>query len=61
LPTLVSRKLPYPMAEMFLKGQGPSSNYADITFETKVLCKSHNDCAKHQTSRVSKGLTIPML
>ncbi|KAH3871443.1 hypothetical protein DPMN_034645 [Dreissena polymorpha] len=55
------RKLPYPTVAMFLKGQGPFSNYADISFEKKVICKSHNDCAKHQTSRVSQGLTIPML
>ncbi|KAH3815172.1 hypothetical protein DPMN_143694 [Dreissena polymorpha] len=51
---LTSLKLPYPTAAMFLKGQGPFSNYADISFERKVLCKSHNDCAKHQTSRVSQ-------
>ncbi|KAH3768507.1 hypothetical protein DPMN_169720 [Dreissena polymorpha] len=57
---LSSLKLPYPTAAMFLKRQGPFSNYADISFEKKVLCKSQC-CAKHQTSRVSQGLTIPML
>ncbi|KAH3857515.1 hypothetical protein DPMN_100124 [Dreissena polymorpha] len=55
------RKLPYPTAAMFSKGQGSFSNNAGISFEKKVLCNSHNDCAKHQTSRVSQGLTIPML
>ncbi|KAH3874421.1 hypothetical protein DPMN_037665 [Dreissena polymorpha] len=54
------RKLPYPTAAMFLKGQGPFSNYADISFKKIVVCKLY-DCAKHQTSRVSQGLTIPML
>ncbi|KAH3712592.1 hypothetical protein DPMN_072343 [Dreissena polymorpha] len=49
---LTSLKLTYPTAAMFLKGHGPFVNYADISFEKKVLCKSHNDCAKHQTSRV---------
>ena len=33
------RKLPYPTAAMYLKGQEPISNYADISFEKKI-CSS---------------------